>query len=67
MQLSRRSLVLSPSLISVARAQGKKLSASVIDGINNHDWEAPMDFGSRLGAQRFPTAGSPLMSDIVKA
>jgi len=39
MQLSRRSLVLSPLLASVARAQKEKLSALVIDGINNHDWE----------------------------
>jgi uncharacterized protein len=39
MMLSRRSVVLSPLVASFARAE-PKISVLVIDGINNHDWQA---------------------------
>src|SRR5664279_1513742 len=40
MPLTRRSLLLSSVAAPLARAQPRKLSALVIDGINNHDWKA---------------------------
>lgn len=37
MQLSRRSFLLATAVVA---AQTKKLRALVVDGINNHDWQA---------------------------